>query len=55
MVGNLTANGKAGVSGTVCSKNRQNIYGKYKYVGAALVPARNNIKLNKEVEIWMNF
>ena len=34
---------------TICSKNRENIFGEYKNinnVGAALVPARNNIKLS---------
>ena len=32
---------------TVCSKDRKNIFGKYKnLVGAALVSARNNIKLS---------
>ncbi len=33
---------------TVCSNNRENIFGEYnKYVGAGLVSARNNIKLSE--------
>ena len=31
---------------TVCSKNRKNIFGEYKYVVAALVPASDNIELS---------
>jgi len=39
---------------TVCSNDRKNIFGEYKYVGAALVPARNNIKLSKIGQIINN-